>query len=72
MKFGNARNVGALALAAALALAIGCSSDEPPEGVGPGGAGGGGYEDMGSGVSGGDIAGRSAEGIEAAHIRHRG
>ena len=66
MKFGNARSMGVLALAAGLALAVGCSSDDGPEGMDPGGAGGGGYEDLGSGVSGGDIAGRSAEGTEAA------
>lgn len=66
MKFGNARSMGVLVLATGLALAVGCSSDDGPEGMDAGGAGGGGYEDMGSGVSGGDIAGRSAEGTEAA------
>ena len=60
MKFGNARSMGVLVLAAGLALAVGCSSDDGPEGMDAGGAGGGGYEDMGSGVSGG------AEGTEAA------
>jgi len=66
MKFGNARSMGVLVLVASLALAVGCSSDDGPEGIDPSGAGGGGYEDLGSGVSGGDIAGRSAEGTEAA------
>lgn len=67
MKIRNARSRGALVLAVGVALAIGCSSDEGPEGMDAGGAGsGGGYEDMGTGVSGGDIAGRSGEGIEAA------
>jgi peptidoglycan-associated lipoprotein len=66
MKFGNARSMGVLALAAGLMLAVGCSSDDGPEGMDPGAGGGGGYEDLGTGVSGGDIAGRSAEGTEAA------